>query len=122
MLFDQAIFQQQRVSFRWRNQPFNVMDLGDEQPSLAVLVLLCKVARDALLEVLGFTNVQKPLIRIEVLVHAWLMRQACEGVFYVLRFSHCCCEFRADYPTNFGPWFLLRVERVWSGAIWWTNC
>ena len=49
MFLDEAVLQQQRVGFGWRDEPLDVVDLGNEKPGLAVVVVLGEVARDALL-------------------------------------------------------------------------
>jgi len=122
VLFDQAVFEQQSVGFRRRNEPLDVVDLRNQQAGLAVLLLFGEVAGDALFEVFCFAHVEQSAVRIEILVHAGLMRHAREGVFDVFGFCHGFCEVRADSPTKFAPWFLSPAERGWLGAIWWMNC
>ena len=76
VFLDEAVREQQRVGFGWRDWPLDVVDLGNEKPGFAVVVVLGEVARDALLQVFGLAHVQKTTVHIEVLVDAWLLGKA----------------------------------------------
>ena len=64
------------------------MDLGNEKPGLAVVVVLGEVARDALLQVFGLAHIKEAAVHIEVLVDAWLLGKARQCLFDVFGFCH----------------------------------
>ena len=88
VLFDEAVFQQQRIGFRGRDEPLDVMDLGNEEPGLAVVVVLGEVAGDAFLQVFGLAHIKKAAVHIEVLVDARLLGKARQGLLDVFGFCH----------------------------------
>jgi hypothetical protein len=53
------------------------------------------------------------VVDIKVLVDPRLLREPGQCLFDVFRFRHVRCEVRADSPTTFEAWYLLREQRAW---------
>ena len=98
VLLDEVVLEEQGVHFSLHHDESDVGDLLDEEPCLSVLVgLLVEIARNALLEALGLSDVQQVALRIEMLVDSGTVRQPLQDAFDVRCGFHRVGQVKASY-------------------------
>ena len=92
VLLDHRVLQQQRLRLRVDDAVFEVGDFAHEDARLARLLLI-EIAADAAFEVLGLAHIDERTVFVEIAVHAGLIGQRGEFLFYyfgeVIHASSC---------------------------------
>ena len=124
VLFDEVVFEKQRVDFGLNNDELYVCDFLDQQSRLPVLVgFFIEVARDAFLQAFGFSDVQQFPLGVIMLVDTRTGRQALQDSADMWRGFHGQrtmweVTFGVNVRTHFGPRPFPRIGH-WCHRLGW---
>jgi hypothetical protein len=105
MLFDQIVFQEQRIPFGIRNNGPYICDFSHHGRDACAVVVFREIRTDPFAQILCFANVENLSILVHVLVYSWFIRKGFEQVGDVFASRHESKIKKARLPSGPGHMF-----------------